>query len=110
MPTYTAATTLTWNNDFDRHGQGNSAFQTTGGNYIASKAQYLSNPELYPDAVYVNGVYTGNTRGDHSEMEGPLVVVRNWTSAEEAQFFVDFVQGLCVEHSVPITSAVVDAL
>lgn len=110
MPTFTAATTLTWANDYDRHGQNNPAFEQAGINYMSSKAQYLSNPELYPDAVYVNGVYTGNTRGDHTEMEGPLVSVRNWTDTEQAQLFIDFVQGLCAQYNVPIVSSTVTPL
>lgn len=105
-----SATTLTWNNDYDRHGRGSNTFVTTGVSYINSKAQYLSGNTPLPNAVYVNGVYTGDTRGDHSEMEGPLVVVRNWSNDQEAQFFVDFIQGLCVEYSIPLVSAVVEVL
>jgi hypothetical protein len=110
MPTYTAASTLTWINDYDRHGQNNTDFQQTGRDYVISKVSYLSNPNALPDAFYVNGEYTGQNRGTHSDTEGPVVVVRNWTSTEEAQFFVDFMIGLCTEYNVPITSAVVEPI
>lgn len=105
-----SATTLTWNNDYDRHGHNDTNFITTGEAYLMSKTQYLSNPYARPDAVYINGVYTGHTRGDHSEMEGPIVVVRNWSSDEEAQFFVDFTRGLCDQYGITLVSAVIEVL
>ena len=99
-------TTLTWANDGDRRGQGNSAFQQAGYNYLQS---VISDPDrLLPKSIVMDGTDVGNTTADMSKDIGPVVVTRLWETQQQAQDFVDFMNNLCTEYNVPIISAVVE--